>query len=380
MTGKPLFFLNNQGLDQKGGGVTILRHLVDHFKEHRDVTVLAESKAAMIPRVRQVVLPEPKAPRGPLWRFAPYLRARHWRVHVRAHIPEDAVVIALDCHFALALLQHSKARRVYLSLSAIPRQEQAQGATALRTWQYVRLERSMIQNSALNVVASETHAREIRTSERLASFDPLILPPLFCRDRRAVTRPARAVTRAPVDAVTILSVARLIPLKNLHLIPDLAHHLQAENCHFVILGDGPERSTIERRARELGVQDRIEIHGDSAHPEDHYARADLMFHPSRYESFGMAVFEAMLQGVPIVCAGPSPAVCVGIHEFVEDGVHGTYVDITSLAAMADALRPLIRNEERRRELGTAARERALHMLAAPAYETRFEQALDTALT
>ena len=69
---------------------------------------------------------------------------------------------------------------------------------------------------------------------------------------------------------------------------------------LLFVGDGPERSTAEDLARELGVFDEIRFVGKQEQMEDILAIADLFLLTSEYESFGLAALEAMAAGVPVV--------------------------------------------------------------------------------
>lgn len=84
----------------------------------------------------------------------------------------------------------------------------------------------------------------------------------------------------------------------------------ATPARLLIVGDGPERASLERDAREAGVAASVEFLGWLP-PEalrDLYARADAFVMASRRESFGIAALEARAAGLPVVamrCAGSS---------------------------------------------------------------------------
>ena len=68
----------------------------------------------------------------------------------------------------------------------------------------------------------------------------------------------------------------------------------------VMAGDGPQRVALEEKARHLGVADRLLFLGQMAGPELAYGAADLLLHPSRQESYGLVVAEAIASGLPTV--------------------------------------------------------------------------------
>lgn len=385
MHSRRILFLNNQGLDQSGGGVTILRQLAKRFAVGNEVTVLAETRAAEgFGDIDQRVLPPLGAARPGLWRLDPLRRARAWARGVLELAPRldpaRDLVIALDCHFAGAVARLPAAARVYLSLAAIPRMEWFLGGRSGRSWRfgcYFLLERRMIGLADLTLVSSELHASEIRRWELLPRFDPLVLHPVLPLPESPPAANPPALERNP-DEVLILSVARLEPLKGLGVVPALAARLRDLSCRFVLVGEGPERERIEACARELGVDDRVELRGDVRDPGPFYRAADLFLHPSRYESFGMAVLEAMQHGLPVICGRRTPSTVVAVSGLLEDGRHGRLVDLDDEAALAGALRELVLDGAQRRRLGRAAAERAAELLAED-YPARVEKALDALL-
>ncbi len=134
--------------------------------------------------------------------------------------------------------------------------------------------------------------------ERQATLPRLTSPGLLRRGRPA---PLRLVTVAHLvarkrhgDVIRALAV-----LRRRH--PDL---------RYLIIGDGPERTTLLRLAERLGVSERVELRGQ-LDPEValHTARRCSIFvMPSTEEAFGVAYVEAMASGLPAIgCRGePGP--------------------------------------------------------------------------
>ncbi|MEJ7729713.1 MAG: glycosyltransferase [Polyangiaceae bacterium] len=114
-------------------------------------------------------------------------------------------------------------------------------------------------------------------------------------------RTLRASLRLTPGARLGVVSARLVAGKRVEVAVDAA--LTQRRLHLVVLGDGPERAALERRAaaaagrvRFLGTVDRDEALGWTA-------AADVLIHPSRHEAAPCVVREARLLDVPVVaCA------------------------------------------------------------------------------
>ena len=142
---------------------------------------------------------------------------------------------------------------------------------------------------------------------------------------------------------------------------------------LLFVGDGPERSTAEDLARELGVCDEIRFVGKQEQMEDILAIADLFLLTSDYESFGLAALEAMAAGVPVVSTNAG-----GLKEINEDGVTGYMANIGDVATMSKQAISILKDDsvlERFKENAAAhARKFDIHSIV-PEYERLYERFL-----
>jgi len=177
--------------------------------------------------------------------------------------------------------------------------------------------------------------------------------------RLRATAPSRPVARARLgvdaEAYLVVGFGRLVPIKGFDLLVEALPRLRAgvPSARLLLLGDGPERSTLERRADALGVADRLHVTGIVRDVAAHLAAADVVAAPSRNEGMGRALVEAMALGIPVVGAAVG-----GIPAVIVDGECGRLVPPEDPGALARALVELGRDEPLRRKLGEAAIGRA----------------------
>ncbi len=133
----------------------------------------------------------------------------------------------------------------------------------------------------------------------------------------------------------------------------------AANCHelpvrLLVAGEDDSRPYV-RRARELGVGERLRFAGSSTDVLGFYAAADAYVAPSLEDSFHLPVLEAMACGLPVVVSSRA-----GVSEWIQDDVNGillrTPEDPGELGA---ALRKLVQDPPRRLCLGEHAASTAM---------------------
>ena len=146
-------------------------------------------------------------------------------------------------------------------------------------------------------------------------------------------------------------------------------------CRLLMVGDGPERSQIERYCRECDTCDAITFVGNLPVVEEILVGADLFLLPSETESFGLAALEALSCEVPVIATRVG-----GVPEVVVDGENGFLREVGDVDAMAEAALSLLENEERRRAFGESGRRRALELFSedkvVESYREIYQRVLD----
>jgi glycosyltransferase involved in cell wall biosynthesis len=163
-------------------------------------------------------------------------------------------------------------------------------------------------------------------------------------------------------AGALLSVAAVIPGKGHDLLLDALAPLTScrWQCHCVgsLERDPAFVEQLRRRVLDAGMDSRVCFSGPQAEADlaGSYAAADVLVLPSRAETYGMVVAEALARGLPVVAAEVG-----GVPEALGHGADGTrpglLVPPGDAVALRDAIRSWLEDAGLRRRLRVAARER-----------------------
>jgi glycosyltransferase involved in cell wall biosynthesis len=163
-------------------------------------------------------------------------------------------------------------------------------------------------------------------------------------------------------AGALLSVAAVIPGKGHDVLVDALALLTNLSWQCLCVGSlerDPEfAEQVRGRAADNGMEGRLQFPGPQVGADlaRSYANADLLVLPSRAETYGMVVAEALARGLPVVAAEVG-----GVPEALGHGDDGTrpglLVSPDDPAALSDALRVWLEDVDLRRRLRRAARER-----------------------
>lgn len=145
---------------------------------------------------------------------------------------------------------------------------------------------------------------------------------------------------ASSEEFVILSIAELHPRKGLkYLIEAYAEIEQKEpKTKLVIVGDGPERKTLEKLIKKLKLENKVLLPGKQENISQILKSAQLFVLPSVKEAFGLVVLEAMAAQIPIVATRVG-----GIPEIVENTKSGELVEPANYRALAEKIMNVMDN-------------------------------------
>ena len=212
-------------------------------------------------------------------------------------------------------------------------------------WRLMRLRHN---RATVNLCTSVAMVEQLQRHgiERLALWPGGADADRFHPSRRSVAMRARLSGGHP-ESPLLLYVGRLSAEKSIERLRPMLEALP--DARLALVGDGPHRKTLEHHFAGLPVHMAGFLHGDELAAA--FASSDVFVMPSKTETLGLVILEAMSSGLPVVAARAG-----GIPEMIEDGVSGYLFDEETEAA-ADIAK-LIASPELRASIGERARTQA----------------------
>lgn len=294
-------------------------------------------KSAAIPGMRSLAEP-----------FNTWMLQQQFAAYVRRYGMPDLIHghVALETGRALRLLSAKNNIGYVLTehSSEILNGNLSEERRAAARLAYIHARDVLVVSSAL-----ERSVARIAPDAHLRVVSNLVADAVFSR------RQPKHAGRSPVRLATLSS---LVPDKRVDWALQAVARLPAGPDgvpELVVIGDGPERARLEVLAKRLGV--RATFRGNLPHPAAmaELADADALLHPSRYETFGVVVVEAMALGLAVIATesgGPNSVVTA------ENGILVANDDFTSFVTAVSRLVSSI-SEWRARSGDIAGRAREL---------------------
>jgi glycosyltransferase involved in cell wall biosynthesis len=249
---------------------------------------------------------------------------------VHAHGPTMAAVTAITS-------ARGRQPRALVSMHGVPEEDYDRAALTLRL-------------AGLPVVACGPGVAEA-LAERGLRVDATIVngigPAPMAADRGTLERELGIEPGRPL----LVSVGRLVEQKN-HRLAIEALALLPEVV-LAIFGEGPLKGALERRAREIGVEDRVILAGVRADARAIIGAADALVMPSAWEGLPLTALEALAAGTPVVATAAR-----GIRELLTHDENCLIVPPDDADALADALTRVLADGALRERLSTAGLELA----------------------
>lgn len=152
----------------------------------------------------------------------------------------------------------------------------------------------------------------------------------------------------PADRQVIVSVGRLHAQKGIDWMLRVAPQIlgQLPSHDLLLVGDGPERKTLQDLAASLGVANRVHFAGWRPDVPDILAASALLVLPSRWEGMPNVVLEGMATGLPVVCTRVA-----GVEELLGPLSDGQIVDVNDAGGFVETVLQLAGNPSKAQEIG-----------------------------
>lgn len=125
------------------------------------------------------------------------------------------------------------------------------------------------------------------------------------------------------DLRIIGMVARVSEQKDPNLFVDIAKNIlkRYDNVHFMYVGDGDMRQSIEQRIIDEGLQGKITITGWVNDPINYINTFDIALLTSKWEGFGLVILEYMMMDKPVIACNVG-----GISNIIDNNVNGVLIE------------------------------------------------------
>lgn len=215
--------------------------------------------------------------------------------------------------------------------------------------------RTLSERALSGVIANSQAAVDYRLT-----FSPLSPDRVFCvpngldlqkfDDDRQVDLAAVA-PGIPAEAPRLIIVSRLeIDAKGHRTLIEALKRPELEDCHLLIVGDGPDRSRLEAMISDLHLGKRVHMLGHRNDVTAMMKLADIVVVPSNTESSPNVVLEAWAARRPVIASKVG-----GIPELIQSGINGELVPPGDPSALSVALKSLLADPSRRRSMSESGR-------------------------
>lgn len=158
------------------------------------------------------------------------------------------------------------------------------------------------------------------------------------------------------DGIRLLTVGRLTYQKAYDIAIDAMLLLKKRGikARWYVLGEGPQRKTLERRIKKEGLQENFYLLGADPNPYPYYVQSDIYVHATRFEGKSIAIQEAQTLGCAIIASD-----CSGNREQIENGKDGILCRLEA-EEIADSIIRLIKQKELRNVFARASKNKKIN--------------------
>jgi len=166
----------------------------------------------------------------------------------------------------------------------------------------------------------------------------------------------RELEKATEGIVRLFTPRRLEPKNGVHHLMEAMTHLREDGVHLIVAGDGTQMEPLTKYIEDEGLTGMVTLLGSVPKEmiRDLIALSDLCVFPSLMEATSIACLECMSMARPVVSTNVG-----GLPFLIADGENGTLVPPADPTALADAIRGLVDDPQKRTSFGDVGRQRVV---------------------
>lgn len=276
-------------------------------------------------------------------------------------------LITVQDQYYLALLGWWLAKKYKLALEI-----QVHGIEKYSPWRKLISNFVLPRADVVRTVSNRLRQRLINASR--VNSEKIVVVPVYVAGRKNT----EDKNYEPKDKVVLLTVARLVPVKNIAMQLQALADLFKENlpAELWIVGDGPEKNNLADKCKELGIAQQVKFWGWQNDTEKFYNQADIFLLTSDSEGWPLVIVEAAQYGLPVIMTDVGSA-----GELIVDNISGLVIPVDDAVALTAAIKKLTADQSLRQKLGVAAQQKANQLLSwsdtLDLYKKSWEQAVRT---
>ncbi|OHA94176.1 MAG: hypothetical protein A3E02_00830 [Candidatus Zambryskibacteria bacterium RIFCSPHIGHO2_12_FULL_38_34] len=149
---------------------------------------------------------------------------------------------------------------------------------------------------------------------------------------------------------TLLAVCRLEKEKNIGAVFKVIKNLKEKNIGLCLVGDGSQKSNLEKMAKNMGISDKVIFTGWKNNLAPYYKMADVFISASLYEGYGISTVEAAYSGKPLILSETGTA-----REIFRENESAFICDAKDLTCFTQGILKIYRDKNLAENMGQSAK-------------------------
>ncbi len=148
--------------------------------------------------------------------------------------------------------------------------------------------------------------------------------------------------QSQLSTLNLINIGSFVPKKNQTFLLDIILELNKKGVHTscVFLGNGPQKTEVQNRAKELGISNQCQFLGNIENVEKYLWQSDVYVHTATYEPLGLVLLEAMAASIPVITLDGG-----GNRDIMKNGKTGFLIEKQNPKEFSDRIIEVYQNKE-----------------------------------